>query len=89
MDSAPRLTISHYKTIAVINESHNIYLVQHQDTKKVYVKKILDIYNSQIYQFLYRNKITGIPQIIDLHEDDNQLTVIEEFVSVSFRNICF
>lgn len=83
MDSAPRLTISHYKTIAVINEPHNIYLVQHQDTQKIYVKKILDIYNSQIYQYLYRNKITGLPQIIDLYEDDNQLTVIEEFVSGS------
>ena len=83
MDSVPRLTISHYKTIAVINESHNIYLVQHQDTKKFYVKKILDVYNSQIYQYLYQNKMPGVPQIIDLYEDNGRLTVIEEFVSGS------
>lgn len=83
MNSVPHLTISYYKTIAVINEPHNIYLVQHQDTKKIYVKKILDVYNSQIYQYLYQNKMPGIPQIIDLYEDNNRLTVIEEYVSGS------
>lgn len=83
MNCASQLTMSLYKTIAVINESHNIYLVQHQDTKKIYIKKILDVYNRQIYQYLYQNKIPGIPQIIDLYEDNDQLTVIEEFVSGS------
>lgn len=83
MDYMPRLTMSYYKTIAVINESHNIFLVQHQESGKIYVKKILDVYNKQIYQNLYRNKIPGVPQIVELYEADNQLTVIEEFVSGS------
>ena len=83
MNDASRLTMSYYKTVAVIHESHNIFLVQHQESKKIYVKKILDIYNKQIYQYLYENKIFGIPQIIELYEDNNQLIVIEEFVSGS------
>lgn len=83
MNEAPHLTMSYYKTIAAINESHNIFLVQHQDTKKIYVKKNLDVYNDQIYQYLYQNKILGVPQIIDLYEDNNQLIVIEEFISGS------
>ena len=83
MNDAPRPAMSYYKTIAAINESHNIFLVQHQDTQKIYVKKILDVYNSQVYQYLYQNQIHGVPQIIDLYEDNNHLTVIEEFVSGS------
>lgn len=81
MNHTPCPTMPHYKKIAVINESHNIFLVQHQETKKIYVQKILDVYNDQIYHFLYQNKIPGIPQIVELFEDDNQLIVIEEFVS--------
>lgn len=83
MNDMPRLAMSYYKTIAVINESHNIFLAQHQETKKIYIKKILNVYNSQIYQYLYQNKIPGIPQIIELYEENNQLTVIEEFISGS------
>lgn len=83
MNEEPRYTMSYYKTIAAINEFHNIFLVQHQETKKIYVKKNLDIYNSQIYQYLHQNQIPGIPQIVDLYEDNDQLIVIEEFVSGS------
>ena len=83
MNDSPRLAMTYYKTIAVINESHNIFLVQHQETKKIYIKKILDVYNNQIYQYLYENKITGVPQIISLYEENNQLIVVEEFISGS------
>lgn len=83
MNDSPRLAMSYYKTIAVINESHNIFLVQHQETKKIYVKKILDVYNNRIYQYLYENKILGVPQIVSLCEEDNRLTVVEEFISGS------
>lgn len=83
MDYMSRLTMSYYKTIAVINKSHNIFLVQHQESKKIYVKKVLDVYNKQIYQYLSQCKIPGIPQIIELYEDNNQLILVEEFVSGS------
>ena len=81
MDYSNRLSISYYKTIAVINETHNVFLVQHQETKKIYVKKILDVYNSQIYDFLQHNKIIGIPGVVDVCEENHRLTVIEEFIS--------
>lgn len=81
MDYSKRLAISYYKTIATLNESHRIYLVQHQETHKIYVKKILDVYNKDIYQFIAEHPICGIPQIIDLYEEDNQLIVIEHYVS--------
>ena len=81
MDYSKRLSISYYKTIATLNESHKIYLVQHQSTQKIYVKKILDVYNKDIYLSLSQNHISGVPQIIDLYEEENQLIVIENYVS--------
>ncbi len=79
MDLSQRLTASYYKTVATINESHKIFLVQHQETGKFFVKKILDVYSLDVYRYLSSNPIIGIPQIIDFFEENNTLTVIEEF----------
>ena len=81
MDLSQRLSLSYYKTIAAINEAHNVYLVQHQETKRIYIKKILDIYNLHIYEYLRNHPIIGIPKIYDIYEENNQLTIIEEFIS--------
>ena len=81
MDLTNRLAVSYYQVIAVLNEEHHIYLVQHQETHKIYVKKILDVYNIDIYRQLHTSPVTGIPRIIDYCEENNQLIVIEEFIS--------
>ncbi len=81
MDLSQRLSISYYKTIATINEPHKIYLVQHQETGKIYVKKILDVYSIEVYKYLQSNPITGIPRIIDFCEENDTLTLIEDYAS--------
>lgn len=81
MDLSERLAISYYKEIADINENHKVYLVQHQETKKIYVKKVLDVFNLDIYRRLSALSIQGIPQIIACCPIDNQLILIEEYVS--------
>lgn len=81
MDLTHKLAISYYKTIAVINEPHKIYLVQHIETNKIFIKKILDVYNAKIYEYLYNNYILGTPKIIDYFEEENQLIIIEEYIS--------
>ena len=80
MDLEQRLSISYYKTVATINEPHHIDLVQHQETGKFYVKKILDVYSINVYKYLKENPVNGIPQIIDFYEENNTLTLIEEYV---------
>jgi serine/threonine protein kinase len=80
-DFTHRLTISYYKTIAVINEEHHTYLVQHQESHKIFIKKILDVYNMNVYQQLYAHPVMGTPRIVDYMEENNRLTIIEEFVS--------
>lgn len=81
MDFSKRLSISYYKNIAILNEEHNIYIVQHQESKKIFVKKKLHIFNTSIYHYLQNNPIDGIPKIVELYEEDSSLTVIEEYIS--------
>lgn len=73
--------MSDYKIIAAINTSHKIYLVQHQYTKKIYVKKLLDIYNKSVYEYLLTHNRPGLPKIHAIFEDNGQLIIIEEYIS--------
>ena len=81
MELSKHLSFSYYKTIATINEEHKIYIVQHQSTKRLYIKKILDIYNAEIYQYLLVHPVQGVPRLIELSEENNQLIIIEEYIS--------
>lgn len=81
MDYSQQVDLSYYKTIATLNEPHDIFLVQHQETKKIYVKKTIDIYNIDVYKKLKDIPVYGIPRIKEFFEIDNQLIVIESFVS--------
>jgi hypothetical protein len=81
MDDKKCLAISDCQTIASINNEHNIYLVQHSQTRKIYIKKILAVYNLHIYEYLQNHRITGIPALYDMSEENGQLTIIEEFIS--------
>ena len=40
-----------YKVLTAINETHEVYLVQNIIDKKIYVKKILHVYDRKIYDF--------------------------------------
>ena len=79
VEISQRLSISYYKVVATINEPHKIYLVQHQETGKFFVKKILDVYSIDVYRYLREHPIQGIPQVIDFYEDNSTLTLIEEY----------
>ena len=81
MDYSKQLALSYYKTIATLNEDHKVYLVQHQETQEIFVKKILTVYNADIYKELSTHHIWGTPRIIDYMEENNQLTLIESYVS--------
>lgn len=81
MSLETRLELSYYQETASINESHKVFLVQHRETKKFFVKKVLTKYNLSVYRALQDNPIPGLPQIYLLHEEDGTLTVIEEYVS--------
>ena len=81
MDYSKQLALSYYKTIATLNEDHMVYLVQHQETGEIFVKKVLTVYNSDIYKELAMHPICGIPRIIEYFEDNHQLILIESYIS--------
>lgn len=81
MDYSTRLSISYYKTIAEISKEHRIYIVQHIHTHKIYIKKVLTVYNKSIYEYLQKNPVPHTPKIYVLHEENYELTIIEEYIS--------
>lgn len=81
MDYNSRLELSFYREIATINEAHQIYIVQHIETKKIFVKKILSVYNISVYRRIMDNPVNGTPRIYCIHEEGNELILIEEYIS--------
>ena len=88
MNLSQRLSNSFYQVVAAINEPHKVYLVQHRDSGRFYVKKILDVYSADVYKDLQAHPIPGIPRIMDSWEEDGRLVIIEEFISgVTLRDM--
>lgn len=88
MNLSQRLSNSFYQVVAAINEPHKVYLVQHRDSGRFYVKKILDVYSADVYKDLQAHPIPGIPRIIDSWEEDRHLVIIEEYISgVTLRDM--
>ena len=75
------LILSFYKEIALLNAEHHIALVQHIQTKQIFVKKTLDVYNLNVYSYLKDNPVPGIPKIYELVQQNQTLIVIEDFIS--------
>lgn len=72
--------LSFYKKIAEISEHKNVVLVQHTETKKIYVKKEQTIYTKAIYDYLMQCTNPHIPKIYECIESDNRLIIIEQYV---------
>ena len=81
MDLDARLQLSYYETVTEINGEHQITLVRHRENGRFYVKKVLSIYHPDVYRQLMESPIQGLPKIQCLYEENNRLTVIEEFIS--------
>lgn len=74
-------TLSYYKTIASLSDAHSVFLVQHTETKKIYVKKIMTVYNIDVFRYLKDHPIQNTPQIYEIIEDQDKLIVIEEYLT--------
>lgn len=81
MEVDAALCLSFYRDIATLNEAHGVVLVQHVETKAIYVKKTLTVYDLQVFQHLKDHPVAGIPRIEELVETDGHLYVIEEYIS--------
>ncbi len=75
------VALSFYKELTPINEEHKVFLVKHVETGKIYIKKTLAIFNEAVYNAIKENPITGIPSIHEIIKDNDELIVIEEYIS--------
>ena len=81
MNLENQLALSYYQEIAVLNEEHHISVVQHRETKKIYVKKLLTVYNGEVYRRLQQLDLEGVPRIREFLEGEGQAVLIEEYIS--------
>ncbi len=72
--------LSFYQKIAEISDHKNVVLVQHRDTRQVYVRKDLTVYDARVYRYLMEHPSRYFPQIYECIESDGTLTVIEEYI---------
>ena len=73
--------LSFYREVSIIDQAHQVLLVQHTETKKFYVKKTVSSYNKEIYLTLKEENFPHIPLISQLIEDGGRLIVIEEYIN--------
>lgn len=83
MNTSDTCALSRYHQIAILDQEHNVVLVQHSATRRVYVRKQLSVYNMDVYLRLRDYPVKGTPAILELAEEDGILTVIEEYISGS------
>ncbi len=73
--------LSFYEKIAVINEEHKVWLVQHIESKQIYIWKELYIYAKNVFAQLKKIENIHIPKIIECIQTEECLIVIEEYIS--------
>lgn len=81
MDLREQCRLSYYEPITVLSEEHGVFLVRHQGSGRLFVKKELTVFHKEVYQGLMRQPVKGIPAIIDLFEDGDKLIIIEEYIN--------
>ncbi len=81
MELSDQSRLSFYHTIATLDENHGIDLVQHTVSKKIYVKKVLSVYDLRVFQYVKSHPFPHIPRIIELVTDGPLLIVIEEYIT--------
>lgn len=74
------LELSYYTRIADIEPEKAVYLVQDSRSRKIYVQKILSVYNMEIYRSLLENPIRHTPKIEALAQDKGLLYLVEEYI---------
>ncbi len=83
MTISEELELSYYKVISDLNADHGVFLVQDIRTSRLYVRKELTVYSTDVYLYLKNHHVKNTPQIYEVIEDNNRLIVIEEFINGS------
>ena len=73
--------ISFYQLVRQLGDEEHIWLTQHAENGKFYVRKELTDYNRAVYERLQQLDSSWFPHICEIAEEDGKLIVIEEYIS--------
>lgn len=76
--------------LEVIKETpqKRITLVRELDKRTIYIKKELKAYNKEVWKTLNELDLQGIPHIYSLKENEEELEIIEEYISCNTLEDC-
>ncbi len=72
--------LSEYVEVQSLDEREHVFLVKSRETGQRYVKKLLRVYDQNVYEYLAAHPIGHMPKIVALFESDTCLIVIEEYI---------
>lgn len=72
--------LSYYKELMQIGKNESVYLVKHQISGKIYIRKTLRVYDKDVMLRLKEYEFPGIPRIYECIEDEDKLILIEEYI---------
>ena len=65
--------LSFYRELNCIDEDSRVFLVQHIESNRIFIKKILTVYDKELYLSLQKLHIKGAPEIFHVIEDGKEL----------------
>lgn len=75
-----RYALSCYEELTKLDDAKDVWLVRHNETGILYVKKRMQLYNRAIYQRLMTCHIPNVPEVVLCVEDETGLIVVEEYI---------
>ncbi|MGN0390220.1 MAG: serine/threonine protein kinase [Wujia sp.] len=75
-----RYALSCYEELTKLDDVKDVWLVRHNETGTLYVKKRMQLYNRAIYQRLSECHIPNVPKVVLCVEDEAGLIVVEEYI---------
>ena len=69
-----------YELVSSDLNKKSVSIIRDRNTGILYIKKILTIYDIDVYKYLHEHPIKNIPKIIDYSLENNILTIIEEYI---------
>lgn len=74
------LELSMYSDEMSIMNRDDIVIVKNISDGKLYVKKILSIFDVSVYKYLKEHPVPNMPKIYGIYEGENNLILIEEYI---------
>lgn len=73
--------LSMYEDLTILGSCPHIILVREKSTGLLFVKKILENYDEQVFLQLKNHPLPGIPKIFHILHDETSLILIEQFIN--------